>query len=234
MAKSIFTRNMVYIKEILIEPSLTTKEFYNVDDGDGLSNFAPDDRVLKFKVCRTDGSYLAEYYFSDVIDPDTEFDDSLYVKNMEQMSPFFIYANGGPLVFVDNDFEENIGTTGGAIHIEQPNFDVTIDGLDERSAIIMQGNKFKNNMAYVAGNAIHISHKMRMIVSGQDSRQTCGSGILIEDNFFYGNIGMKKHNGGAMVIRCEHLVSQEEYDEFDEINSGVMRDEVYQEVSKYL
>ena len=89
-------------------------------------------------------------------------------------------------------------------------------------------------MAYIAGNAIHISNKMRMIVSGQDSRQTCGNGILIEDNFFHGNIGMKKHNGGALVIRCQHLVSQEEYDEYDLINSGVIRDEVYQEVSKYL
>ena len=37
-----------------------------------------------------------------------------------------------------------------------------------------------------------------------------------------------------MVIRCEHMTSQEEYDEFDEINSGLIRNEVYQEVSKYL
>ena len=77
-----------------------------------------------FKVCATDGSYTSQYYMADVIDPDLEFDDSLYVNNMEQMAPFFIYANGGPMMFIDNEFSENIGTTGGAIHIEQPNFEV--------------------------------------------------------------------------------------------------------------
>ena len=119
-----FYKNIVYIKEILIEPALTTDEYYNVDDGDGLSNFAPDDTVLKFKVCATDGSYTSQYYMAEVIDPDIEFDDSLYVNNMEQMAPFFIYANGGPILFIDNEFSENIGTTGGVIHIEQPNFEV--------------------------------------------------------------------------------------------------------------
>ena len=79
------------------------------------------------------------------------------------------------MVFIDNEFSENIGTTGGAIHIEQPNFEVP----NMKPYLIIKDNKFKNNMAYFAGNAIHISHKMRMIVSGQDSRQTCGNGILI-------------------------------------------------------
>ena len=175
VSNSKITKNMVYIKEILIEPALTTEEYYNVDDGDGLSNFATDDKVLKFKVCKADGSYTSEYYMAMVIDPDTEFDDGLYVQHMEQMSPFFIYANGGPIVFIDNEFSENIGTTGGAIHIEQPNFEVP--GM--KPYIVIRGNKFKNNMAYFAGNAIHISNKMRMIDSGQDSRQTCGNGILI-------------------------------------------------------
>ena len=30
----------------------------------------------------------------------------------------------------------------------------------------------------------------------------CGAGVLVEENLFYGNVGMKRHNGGAGVIRC--------------------------------
>ena len=40
------------------------------------------------------------------------------------MSPFFIQGNEGSIIFTDNSFDENVGTTGGAIHIEQPNFEV--------------------------------------------------------------------------------------------------------------
>ena len=63
-------------------------------------------------------------------------------------------------------------------------------------------------MAYWAGNAFHIQMTMRMLygaeerTDGSDAYQTCGAGILIDDNYFYGNLGMKKHNGGAGVIRC--------------------------------
>ena len=28
---------------------------------------------------------------------------------------------------------------------------------------------------------------------------------MVENNFFQGNIGLKKHNGGAGVIRCKHI-----------------------------
>ena len=45
---------------------------------------------------------------------------------------------------------------------------------------------------------------------------------------------MKKHNGGTGVIRCEHFISKEEEAEAGYINSGFYRNEVYQEVSKYL
>ena len=38
----------------------------------------------------------------------------------------------------------------------------------------------------------------------------CGAGILVEDNLFYGNIGMKRHNGGAGVIRCARLTTHDD------------------------
>ena len=141
------------------------------------------------------------------------------------MSPFFIYGNAGSIIFLENEFKENIGTTGGAIHIEQPNFEID----EKRPFIVMKSNKFFNNMAYFAGNAFHISHKMRMIETNHDSRQVCGAGILIEDNFFYGNIGLKKHNGGAGVIRCQHISTLEDYEELDhQWNSGLIRAEIEQ------
>ena len=65
-------------------------------------------------------------------------------------------------------------------------------------------------MAYWAGNAFHIQMTLKMyhgyMTGNSDAWQTCGSGILIEDNFFAKNIGMKRHNGGAGVIRCQHSV----------------------------
>ena len=39
-----------------------------------------------------------------------------------------------------------------------------------------------------------------------DQLRICGAGILVQENHFYGNIGMyKRTNGGAGIIRCEHL-----------------------------
>ena len=57
-------------------------------------------------------------------------------------------------------------------------------------------------MAYFAGNAFHISNFKRATVDYVDYLQMCGVGILIEENLFFGNVGMKRHNGGAGVIRC--------------------------------
>ena len=81
-------------------------------------------------------------------------------------------------------------------------------------------------MAYFAGNAFHISLKMRMFEAGHDSRQVCGAGILVEGNFFHGNIGLKKHNGGAGVIRCDHVDSKEAFAELGIVNSGLIRADV--------
>ena len=68
-----------------------------------------------------------------------------------------------------------------------------------------------NNMAYWAGNAFHIQMTASMVKGTDidndvesDTWTTCGAGILINDNFFDSNIGLKRHNGGAGVIRCLH------------------------------
>ena len=43
-----------------------------------------------------------------------------------------------------------------------------------------------------------------------DYLQMCGAGILIKENLFTGNIGMKRHNGGAGVIRCSRLLNDDD------------------------
>ena len=55
------------------------------------------------------------------------------------------------MIFSGNTFKDNIGTTGGAIHIEDPDF-----RYGDNPSIVMVDNKFENNMAYWAGNAFHI------------------------------------------------------------------------------
>ena len=86
-------------------------------------------------------------------------------------------------------------------------------------------------MAYWAGNAFHITMTVRMFHGIQsksgisDSWQTCGAGILIDDNFFADNVGLKRHNGGAGVIRCNHYESDYE-DTFDFL-SGKQRAVTY-------
>ena len=57
-----------------------------------------------------------------MINPDTEFDDAYLVDMVENISAFVIKGNRGPMIFVNNTFSENIGTTGGVIHIESPDF----------------------------------------------------------------------------------------------------------------
>ena len=39
----------------------------------------------------------------------------------------------------------------------------------------------------------------------------CGAGILIEENSFVGNVGMKRHNGGAGVLRCVRSSDKDDF-----------------------
>ena len=58
-----------------------------------------------------------------MFNPHTEFDDASMVEIYETYSPIFISGNEGPLIFVGNDFTQNIGTVGGVFHIQVPNFE---------------------------------------------------------------------------------------------------------------
>ena len=92
------------------------------------------------------------------------------------------------MMFIANNFTENIGTVGGVINIQSPNFEQAMSnfelknasswtfkscgtcnatnysasGLNETlPAIIMKDNRFEKNMAYFAGNAFYVRNTMR-------------------------------------------------------------------------
>ena len=65
-------------------------------------------------------------------------------------------------------------------------------------------------MAYFAGNAIYMAHTIKRVDDLKDYRNMCGAGVNIVKNHFEGNIGLKRHNGGAYLHHCIR------YDSIDE------------------
>ena len=112
--------------------------------------------------------------------------------------------NKAPIILLNNTFDENIGTIGGAVHIMQPDFESNADSEETNSHpyVYIEKNNFTNNMAYFAGNAIYMSHSVKRIKEYHDYLFMCGAGVHIDNNNFIGNIGTKKHNGGAIMHRC--------------------------------
>ena len=92
---------------------------------------------LRFKYCE-DGVWTAKYIFQESIDPKIEFDDSVFIDIIENVSPISIKGNRGYIIFVNNTFSENIGMFGGVIHIESPDFT-----YGDLPFIVMKGNTFK-------------------------------------------------------------------------------------------
>jgi hypothetical protein len=58
------------------------------------------------------------------------------------------------MIFRDNEFTDNAGWAGGAIHIESPHMKDT--ATLNRPYVYMVNNKFKRNLTYTAGGAVHI------------------------------------------------------------------------------
>ena len=141
--------------------------------------------------------------------PFEEFDDKNFVQLYESVSTFMIMANKGPIIIKNNTFEENIGTLGGAIHIMSPDFEsnAASNTTNSHPYIYIENNTFSKNMAYFAGNAIYIGHTIKRITSFVDHMYVCGAGVNIGNNIFEGNVGLKKHNGGAILHRCLKLTS---------------------------
>ena len=118
-----------------------------------------------------------------------------------------IQANQGPVIIRKNRFEENIGTLGGALHIYAPDFETNAGSNATNSVpyIYIEDNEFIKNMAYFAGNAYYITHAIDAVKDFQDYKYMCGAGVHVANNHFEGNMGLKRHNGGASVHRCLKL-----------------------------
>ena len=138
--------------------------------------------------------------------------DEDFLQRYESVSTLMIRRNQGPIVINNNTFSENIGTMGGAIHIYSPDFESNADSEEVNSHpyIYISGNTFDRNMAYFAGNALYVAHTVRKVYEYQDYRNMCGAGVHVDSNVFEGNIGLKKHNGGAAIHRCLYLTDDED------------------------
>lgn len=79
------------------------------------------------------------------------------MTQFERHSPIYIAYQRNPVVFIDNEFENNIGLFGGAISIDTPNFvDDAVDDPDKDPVTLIQGNLFNYTQAYLSGNAIYM------------------------------------------------------------------------------
>ena len=221
ISNSYFNKNMVYIKDILIKQNESGQDSFNEffihsskfrikEGGDG----------IVFSKCDS-ASGKTEYLFQIMNDVRSKSHDYYGALAYEAASPIFISANQGPMLFINNTFSENIGLHGGAIEILTPNYAVHSSSDYETAGlpvIIMENNNFTRNMAYMSGNAFFIINTYRLAVPYEDHLRMCGAGILIENNHFQGNIGMKRHHGGAGYIGCEW----ESYDyEMFYLNNGI-------------
>ena len=113
---------MAYIKDVFHEASLAFNTAFNNDyltpKSMGYSDFTPldDAEYFRFKVC-DQFTFRAKYAFDHLFDPNLEFDDQAFVERYESYSPIFISGNKGPMLFIANNFTQNIGTVGGVINI---------------------------------------------------------------------------------------------------------------------
>ena len=154
----------------------------------------------------------------------------------ETVSPIYIQANTAPIILIGNVFSENIGTTGGAIHIVSPNFELKRDPEtlnvtqwqnNTLPLIYMHGNNFTQNMAYFAGNAFAIIPTKKILNDFLDYRAFCGAGIQISDNLFEHNFGMARHNGGAGIIACKNIESSFDFFADKTLTSGHFLEQRY-------
>ena len=204
---SVFRGNMAYIKDYYLLENEAKDQYLSVDDLI-YSDFEQRSGQLNFKICNK--AYEREYLSQVLADPRDNFDDGEFAKNYETVTSIFIQTNQGPTVIRNNRFEENIGTMGGVISIMSPDFEGAATDDDgpnnpqNAPYTFIEGNVFWKNMAYFAGNAIYYAATIpaTAVTESAESQALCGGGVIVHENTFENNIGLKKHNGGAIAFRC--------------------------------
>jgi hypothetical protein len=122
-------------------------------------------------------------------------DIDAYFDKFERLSTIYVSRNRGKMIVRDSKFERNIGTFGGAVLINSPNWQVRKEPF-----VLFYSNKFLNNMAYLGGNAVYIRNTRRI-----DRMGDACAGVGFDSNYFSSNIGLKTSNGGAIGAVCKLL-----------------------------
>ena len=113
-----------------------------------------------------------------------------------------------------NTFESNVGLFGGAVSIDSPNYvdaDFSQDvhsNVKYRPYIMLEGNTFQYNQAYLSGNAVHARFTRQEGVSF-DTKQACGAGTRFKLNYFLDNAPIiHASNGGAVSLECDFVSTE--------------------------
>ena len=128
----------------------------------------------------------------------------------ERLGLIYVSRNKNTIIIRNNVFSQNIGTFGGAITINSPNW---LQGVN-LPLVFINDNTFTQNMAYFSGNAVYIRSTMNQSEAGT---KQCG-GVFLQNNTFTKNTGLKLHNGGAVSALCSYINDQK-YDDYSG-NSG--------------
>ena len=122
-----------------------------------------------------------------------------YYHKLEKHTTIYISKTLRKVILRGNRFEKNIGTYGGAVVIDSPKLSGSnlINGIND-GVVILKGNTFIGNMAYMSGNAVYINLVSQWVHSG------CG-GVYDEGNTYQQNFGGKRSQGGAIFIQCSSV-----------------------------
>lgn len=101
--------------------------------------------------------------------------DSLF-ENYERMGLIYVSRNKGQMIIKGNDFQSNVGTFGGAITINSPDWK-----NGNQPHVVITSNQFSRNMAYFSGNSIYM--RATIAKSGLSSDQVCAGVNLIGNTF---------------------------------------------------
>lgn len=159
--------NLVYIP--YVRPNLNSKSTVK----EPLSSFydKTNDQI-NTKICASSTKTLR--FFTDYLSSFHE-QPSHEISQVEKYSPIFIQNNEGPMIFINNNFLNNTGIFGGAISIDTPNFqsEVKLSIQQQDPAIVLEGNTFLNNQAYLSGNAVYVRNTRNRTAETEEN-EVCG------------------------------------------------------------
>lgn len=173
-------------------PEIFPAEF-NAEDRFYLDAFKNNDIMeLEFSACDR-YTNTNQYFLQRGIDSRTDINS--LVQQFETEAPIFIKNAWNQVIVRDSMFKMNLGTFGGVISYNSPNFQKSGNAY-----LIIDNSRFYNNLAYFSGGAVFVRNPLKE----SELTQICG-GVSITNSMFSQNQGLKKSNGGAVTIYCDVL-----------------------------